>query len=170
MSSFTIRTNFVKRESNYRYMAQALVSTWKIQRYPSLDTLVVYVNGVEVRPSKTTDTHFYFEWKKLRDKWADLIGITHNECNLMALEDALETALFSAFEHYTETPLADIRGCVFTPQLHIFFKPTYKRNKPVLTEIEMEETCVLSDVRREQLRQEQQEKQAEQSKEATVNN
>jgi len=153
MSSFDIRTNFVKRDANYRYLAQALISKWKIPRYPSIDKLLIYINNVEVRPSSTTDTHFIFDWKKLRNKWFDLLGMTPNECDLMALEDALEAAQLTCFEHYSNTPLEDIRGCLFTPQLHILFKPVWKRGKPLVTEIEIEETYVLSDVRREQASQ-----------------
>ena len=151
MSSTDKRTTYVKLENKWKYIHQAMVKKWTIpSKSQNLASLTLNINGVEVRPSKVTDSSFVFDWKALRSKWFDLLGMTSNECDLMALEDACEYAQLEGMNHYTLTPVEEIRGCLFTPSLTIVFNPVFKPGKEMTIRLEVTEEYLISDVHKKQ--------------------
>lgn len=145
------RTTYVKLENKWKYIHQALVKKWVINKKDNaIANLVVNINGIDVRPSKVTDTEIIFNFKTLRAKWLELLGQTPTECDLMALEDECEVAQLQAMSHYDETPLDVIRGCLFTPSFTIHFLPEYtKKGKDVQPRIEVQETYIISDAQKQ---------------------
>ncbi len=145
------RTTYVKLENGWKYIHQAMVRKWTVHKLPSISKCTININGVEVRPGKETDAAWIFTFPLLRKKWFDYLGLTSNECDLLALEDACMAAQLQGMNHYQETPLDEIRGCLFTPPLTIVFMPQLKKGaKDVPTRIEITEQYIVSDVHKKQ--------------------
>jgi hypothetical protein len=141
-------TIYVKQENNWKYIFIKLIRKWEIKRLPDLVDVKIKINNIMVKPSSKTDTHFIFDFPKLREKWFNLIGNTPAECDLIALEDACMYNQLVAINHYKFLPKDLLQGTLFADgEFTIVYEPEWKnRTKPSANKLEVIETYCVSDI------------------------
>lgn len=145
------RAYWVKAENDWKYINIAMVARWEVVRISNLVNIEIKINDITIKPSSKTDTHFIFDFAKLRSDWFDLMGNTPVECDLLALENACFEAQMKGYTHYSSTDKKILRGCLFTPELIIYFVPQWKprtQNHP--HRLEMTEHYIVSNIHKEQ--------------------
>jgi hypothetical protein len=107
------------------YKNTCLLKSIKIKRSRELRKVSIVINSVELQPSHTTETHFIFDFKVIREKCRNSEGETPEENDLIALEQALVYNQLVAIRYYTIVPVENFKNSVFTSALQIGFKPTF---------------------------------------------
>ena len=83
------RRVYVRAENKWKHTSLALIRRWKVTKSNNMTKCVININGVMVKPSAETDNFYIFDFRKLREKWVNLMGMTAAECDMIALEEAL---------------------------------------------------------------------------------
>jgi len=141
------RSIYIRAENKWKYTNLALVSMWQIPKSQVVNAqkMRININGVLIKPSSETPTHYIYDFAKLRAKWMDLLGMTEGECDLVALEEALTYNQLSAMKHYTLTR-TQLRGAVFSQELDICWAIEWKPRAPIPKQFEVIEDYYISDI------------------------
>ena len=145
------RQIYIRAENQGKYTNLALVRKWSVPKLPNMIGVTICVNNVNVhmRPSKETPTAYEFDFRVLRPKWADLLGMTPGECDLVALEELLTVNQLTAMQHYKLVSLKKLRGAVFTKDLDLVFHFDYKPRTVVPARVEVVEEYYVSDIHKQ---------------------
>lgn len=107
----------------------------------NINPYYICINGVDVAPSSCTNTKLIWDFEVIRNNLRDVIPITKEENDLLRLEETLKYNSASAQEYYS-LPFETLMNTVFTSELQIGLRPSFKNFPP---KIEAEETVYLSD-------------------------
>ena len=147
-----IRKTYIRRENQWKYINTSFFYEWRVLRQHNMIGCLVQFNGIDVFPSKVTDQYFEFNFKKIRERWFECLGMTETECKLIALEDSCMTGQLEAKFDYT-IPYELAKGCVFSKRFEIYVKPKWKERTTdhhKVAFLEIEEEYVVSDIQKEQ--------------------
>ena len=109
------------------------------------------MNGVEIQPTSKTNDYFEFNFRTIRDRWFNCLGMTELECKLITLEDTCMVGQLEA-KHSYDIPTELAKGCIFSKYFEIFIIPVWKprtRESTEVTRIEVEEEYVVSNIHKE---------------------
>lgn len=145
-----VRKIYIRKENNWKYINISFFLEWRIRRQPNMIGCKVIFNGIEVKCTNKTDTYYEYNFKKIREKWFDCLGMTELECQLIALEDICMVGQLESKKDFT-IPIDLAKGCIYSKNLMIYILPEWKaRTTDHSTILEVEEEYVVSDIHKQQ--------------------
>ena len=140
---------YIRAENKWKHTNLALVRGWKVIKMPNMIGATLSIDGVQVKPTKETNTTFDFDFRQLRAKWVDLLGMTPAECDMIALEETITLNQLTAMQHYKMVTLPKLRGAIFTQNLDIIFAFEYKQRTNAFPKVEVIEEYYISDIHKQ---------------------
>jgi hypothetical protein len=143
-----IRKVYIRRENEWKYINISYFLEWRVKRCNNMMGCTALFNGLEVKWSSKTDTHFIFDFRKIREIWFDYLGMTETECKYIQLEDMCMAGQLEAMGHYS-IPIDLANGCIFSTWFTLYIIPIWKPRTKEVTDvkvIEVEEEYVVSNI------------------------
>lgn len=141
-SSITTREFRCEKKDNYKFKNVSLFTLLKVIR-PKHSEILLYINGVELKPTSETRNLVIFDVLKIREHCREVLGETVEENELYRLETTFVYNSLKAMSHYSKISTELLANSIFSDDLEIYFKVISKHSIP---SIDVQEDYVVSDI------------------------
>ena len=138
------RTYKLDKTTNFKFRNICLIKTLTIKKNKDIKDIYMVVNGVTIKPSKTSSNSVFFDFKKIREYMRDLLGLDEDEVLLSRLENTFVYNDLKAMSFYKSVDHTLLKNYLFSnDELNIVFNVIAAKLPNYL---DVEEEYIVSDL------------------------
>jgi hypothetical protein len=138
------RTYKLEKRTEFKFRNVCLLKSLKIKKTREIRNIVMVINGVQLKPSKTNANNLFFDIEPIRTHMRDVLGMDEEENDLIRLETTFVYNDLQAMSFYKNIDHKLLKNYLFINEdIQITFKVTAAKIPDYL---DVEEEYIISDL------------------------